>query len=62
MIGKFLLSVVFALAVSSPSPAQSPRQPVKKIADARLAIGNAELPLYISEDWTHPYQASAARS
>jgi hypothetical protein len=47
-------SVVVALAVSSPSPAQSPRQPVKTIADARLLIGNAELPLYISQDWTQP--------
>jgi pimeloyl-ACP methyl ester carboxylesterase len=53
-IGKFLLSVVFALAASSPSSAQPPRQPVNTIADARLAIGNAELPLYVSRDWTHP--------
>ncbi|QPF85244.1 alpha/beta hydrolase [Bradyrhizobium genosp. L] len=52
-----LLAVTAAYApVVSATPAQEERdqKPVKEIASARIAVGKANFPLYLSTDWSHP--------
>lgn len=42
--------------VASATPAQTERdqKPVKEIASARIAVGSATFPLYLSADWSNP--------
>ena len=49
------LAVVGICALASTvSLAQTPAQPVAVVVDSRLAIGAAQLPVFVSRDWTRP--------
>jgi pimeloyl-ACP methyl ester carboxylesterase len=52
-----LLALTSAHApIASATPAQTERdqKPVKEIAGARIAVGDASFPLYLSADWSNP--------
>ncbi len=46
--------IAFALAATSAQAASPADRPVKLVAPDRLAVGDASLPLYVSQDWSKP--------
>ncbi len=49
-----LCLAAFALAAPDGWAASPAAKPVKAVAPARLAVGDASLPLYLSQDWSRP--------
>lgn len=42
------------IASATPTQTERDRKPVKEIASARIAVGKATFPLYLSADWSNP--------
>ena len=49
-----LCLAAFTLAAPNGRAASPAAKPVKAVAPARLAVGDASLPLYVSQDWSRP--------
>jgi pimeloyl-ACP methyl ester carboxylesterase len=53
-LAALVLSVVTARAPAAPTEAERHGKPVKDVASARIAVGTATFPLYLSADWSNP--------